>query len=414
MARRRKKRRFRFNPRFFIIIAVLLAAAAAAVFFLRRGTKSGTLSLGSISMEKKVSGAIIRDETTVSTDRYEKINFHVIEGDMVANNALIATVYRMGYQDESMITILNLEKEIYQYQAQQIGSADATLNDINSRIIAVEEMIRDVARGDSDQDDLVLEQKLRTLQNERSEYLYATVPVDTYLQGLMTQLNDQKATIGNWTRDIINTAGSGIISFYFDGYEDVLSSSKLSTVNVSLIKSVVRGLNTSKAATGSTKVSLYRLITPNHFFLAFATNIDDPFRVTEGESYYVKFDDYSDTVYQVTARAPIVFAIEPTDEEEEASTSGQGVVNILEFYTDIGSFSGIRTVNATVSTAAQGLKIDKELITIENGIPYLYIRNGDALMRVEVDVLAEDEKNCVVRESGGTSVLNSGQKVIKP
>lgn len=411
---RRKRRRFRLNPRFFIIIGVLFVVAAAAVYLLRHRSKSGSLSFDSVSMERKVAGAIIREETAVSTDRYEKINFHVIEGDMVANNALIATVYRMGYQDESMITILNLEKEIYQYQAQQVGSADATLNDINSRITAVEELIRDVARQDSNQDDLVLEQQLRSLQQERSDYLYATVPVDTYLQGLITQLNDQKATISNWTRDIINTAGSGIISFYFDGYEDVLSSSKLSTVNVALIRRVVRGLNTSMASTSSSKAMLYRLVSPNHFYLAFATDIDDPFRVTEGESYYVTFDDYSDTVYQVTARAPIVFAIEPTDEEEETSTSGQGVVNILEFYTDIGSFSGIRTVNATISKAAQGLKLDKELITIENGIPYVYIKNGDALMRVEVNVLSEDEKYCVIRESGGTSILNQGQKVIKP
>ena len=411
---RRKRRRFRLNPRFFIIIGVLFVVAAAAVYLLRHRSKSGSLSFDSISMERKVAGAIIREETAVSTDRYEKINFHVIEGDMVANNALIATVYRMGYQDESMITILNLEKEIYQYQAQQVGSADATLNDINSRITAVEELIRDVARQDSNQDDLVLEQQLRSLQQERSNYLYATVPVDTYLQGLITQLNDQKATISNWTRDIINTAGSGIISFYFDGYEDVLSSSKLGTVNVSLIRNVVRGLNTSKASTSSSKALLYRLVSPNHFYLAFATDIDDPFRVTEGESYYVTFDDYSDTVYQVTAKAPIVFAIEPTSEEEETSTSGQGVVNILEFYTDIGSFSGIRTVNATISKAAQGLKLDKELITIENGIPYVYIKNGDALMRVEVNVLSEDEKYCVIRESGGTSILNQGQKVIKP
>ncbi|MCR5073624.1 MAG: hypothetical protein K6A39_07385 [Clostridiales bacterium] len=411
---RRKRRRFRLNPRFFIIIGVLFVVAVAAVYLLRHRSKSGSLSFDSVSMERKVAGAIIREETAVSTDRYEKINFHVIEGDMIANNALIATVYRMGYQDESMITILNLEKEIYQYQAQQVGSADATLNDINSRITAVEELIRDVARQDSSQDDLVLEKQLRSLQQERSDYLYATVPVDTYLQGLITQLNDQKATISNWTRDIINTAGSGIISFYFDGYEDVLSSSKLSTVNVALIRKVVRGLNTSMASTSSSKAMLYRLVSPNHFYLAFATDIDDPFRVTEGESYYVTFDDYSDTVYQVTARAPIVFAIEPTGEEEETSTSGQGVVNILEFYTDIGSFSGIRTVNATISKAAQGLKLDKELITIENGIPYVYIKNGDALMRVEVNVLSEDEKYCVIRESGGASILNQGQKVIKP
>ena len=409
---RRRKRRFRLNPRFFIILFVLAAVAGGAYYLLSHGKKSGTLKLDTVSMDLQVSGVVVRDETTVSTDKFEKVVFHALEGEIIDDNTLVATVYRMGYQDESMVTILNLEKEIYNQQSILIGTGDETLNTLNRKIKAVEQMVRDVNRGDSEQDVLSLQDQLSGLQMERSTYLSSAVTPDSYLTGLQTQLSDQKSMISNWTRDFVNTAGRGIISFYFDGYENVLSTSKLSTINVSLVKNVVRGANTAKEVSSSSSSMLYRLTVPNHWFVAFATNIDDPFRVTEGERYNVKFNDYSETVYQAIARAPIVFTIDTGDEEEE-TTTGQGVVNILEFNTDIGSFAGIRTVNMTVSAAAEGISVDNELISFVNGKPCLFVKNGDAITQVDITVLAKGEEKSVIREAGDVKFLTAGQKVVK-
>ena len=408
----RKRRRRRVNARFFLFIGGLLAVLIIVILVLSLGGGSDTLKLGSINAETQISGVIIREESVVSTEKYEKINFHVVEGQAVADQTLIATVFKRGYQDESMIAMLNLQKEIREKQLKMFGAGDSMLAEYDSRIAATKELIRDTARGYSDQDALTLEQQLRSLQQERISYLRSAVMPDTQLAGLYNQLADQEKSMKNWTRDIVNTAGSGVVSFYFDGYEQVLNSSKLGTINVSLINSLVKGGNTTKTTQSANESQLYRLVSPNHWFLAFTTDLDDPMRVAAGEEYYVTFDDYSDVVYLATAREPIVFA-QQQEEDDEISFTG-GVVNVLEFYVDIGSFVGIRTVNATISKAAQGLTVEADTIDTVEGIPCVYVESGESVARVDIEVLAMDEENAVIRTKDGSNVLVAGQKLVKP
>ena len=408
----RKRRRRRVNARFFLFIGGLLAVLIIVILVLSLGGGSDTLKLGSINAETQISGVIIREESVVSTEKYEKINFHVVEGQAVADQTLIATVFKRGYQDESMIAMLNLQKEIREKQLKMFGAGDSMLAEYDSRIAATKELIRDTARGYSDQDALTLEQQLRSLQQERISYLRSAVMPDTQLAGLYNQLADQEKSMKNWTRDIVNTAGSGVVSFYFDGYEQVLNSSKLGTINVSLINSLVKGGNTTKTTQSANESQLYRLVSPNHWFLAFTTDLDDPMRVAAGEEYYVTFDDYSDVVYLATAREPIVFA-QQQEEDDEISFTG-GVVNVLEFYVDIGSFVGIRTVNATISKAAQGLTVEADTIDTVEGIPCVYVESGESVARVDIEVLAMDEENAVIRTKDGSNALVAGQKLVKP
>ena len=408
----RKRRRRRVNARFFLFIGGLLAVLIIVILVLSLGGGSDTLKLGSINAETQISGVIIREESVVSTEKYEKINFHVVEGQAVADQTLIATVFKRGYQDESMIAMLNLQKEIREKQLKMFGTGDSMLAEYDSRIAATKELIRDTARGYSDQDALTLEQQLRSLQQERISYLRSAVMPDTQLAGLYNQLADQEKSMKNWTRDIVNTAGSGVVSFYFDGYEQVLNSSKLGTINVSLINSLVKGGNTTKTTQSANESQLYRLVSPNHWFLAFTTDLDDPMRVAAGEEYYVTFDDYSDVVYLATAREPIVFA-QQQEEDDEISFTG-GVVNVLEFYVDIGSFVGIRTVNATISKAAQGLTVEADTIDTVEGIPCVYVESGESVARVDIEVLAMDEENAVIRTKDGSNALVAGQKLVKP
>lgn len=403
------KRHRRVNARFFLILGGLAVLLLIVTIVVLSGGGGDTIEFGSVETSIQSAGVIIRDETIVSTEKYEKINFNVIEGQAVADQTLIATVFKRGYQDESMIALLNLQKEILSYQRRKLTGSDPTLDDLDTRITAVEALVRDTARGDSDQDVLTLEQQLKSLQSERIAYLRGAVSPDSQLQSLYNQLQDQENSMKNWTRDIVNTAGNGIVSFYFDGYEQVLSSTKLNTINVSLISSLVRGNNTTSTTESSSEQMLYRLISPNHWYFAFTTKIDSPMRLCAGEEYYVTFDDYSDAIYLATAREPIVF-----QKSDAESTATEGVVNILEFNVDIGSFLGIRMVNATVSKAAQGLMVDAEMVGTKDGIPCVYVESGTSVSRVQVDVLAMDEKSAVICPRNENEALVSGQKLVRP
>jgi len=397
--KRRRKRKIK--ARFFVWLSMLAAVIVFAVVLGVGGFSKNEITYGSIGSELEAAGAIIRDETVVTTTKFEKVTYNVIEGQTVENGIQVCEVYKRGYQDETMVTLLNLQKQIYAYQLQLLGgNVPEALTDVNNRIRTVEDQIRSAARGEAEMDMLALEQSLKSLLEERINTMRSLVAADATLNSYYTELENQKTSLSGWKQNVTNNAGTGIISFYFDGYESALNINKLSTANAALINSIVKGNNTTVTAEESSDIPLYRLIDPGHWMLAFVTDADDPMRLSAGEEYYVTFTDYSTDVYLATAREPVV-----TDTK---------VVNMLEFYTDIGKLVGVRTVNALITKSAQGLVVPTEAIIIENGVAGLNIDYGGQAIRVEIDVLADDGEKAVIRARNAQDTLAVGQKFIKP
>ncbi|MEA4869587.1 MAG: HlyD family efflux transporter periplasmic adaptor subunit [Christensenella sp.] len=395
------KPKMRLTGRFFVMILVVAGIIALVVVVANLTKKTGEIEFGSLGADLEVSAAIIRDEKIVMSEPYEKITFDVVEGETVNNDQVIAQLYKRGYQDETMVSLLNLQKQIYEYQLQLLGGQiPPELAELNSSIDEVEMQIRAVSRGESTLDMLDLEQSLKDLDAQRVTLMQSVVTPDTALTQLYNDLKSQQNVITGWRRDIKNTSGTGIVSFYFDGYEQVLSVNKLSTINSALVKNVISGGNTAKLADSTSEVPLYRIINNTHWFIAFVTSSSDPMRLAEGEQYSVLFKDYSDQQYTATARASTV--------------SENAVVNILEFNSDIGKLIGTRTVAATISKSAQGLVVPLKAIEIVSGVPGINITYGDSVLRVEVDILAQDTKKAVIRAHNASDNLTAGMKYLKP
>ena len=395
------KSKVRIKGRFFMMILILVGFIALVVIVANALKKTGEIEFGSLGADLEVNAAIIRDEKVIMSEAYEKITFDVVEGETVNNDQVIAQLYKRGYQDETMVTLLNLQKQIYDYQIQLLGGqAPQELVDLNTSIEEVEKQIRAVSRGQSELDMLDLEQTLKDLETQRTALMLTIVTPDTTLTQLYSDLKSQQNVMSGWKRDIKNTSGTGIVSFYFDGYEQVLSVNKLSTINSALVKTVVNGGNTAKNADSTSEVPLYRIINNTHWFIAFVTSSSDAMRLAEGEQYSVLFQNYSDQQFTATARA--------------SQVSENSVVNILEFNTDIGKLIGTRTVAATISKSAQGLVVPLKAIEIVSGVPGINVVYGDSVLRVEVDILAQSENKAVIRAKNTSDSLTAGMKYLKP
>ncbi len=395
------KSKVRLKGRFFLMILVVTGIIALVVVVANLLKKTGEIEFGSLGANMEVSAAIIRDEKVILSEPYEKITFDVVEGDTVSNDQVIAQLYKRGYQDETMVTLLNLQKQIFDYQMQLLGGQETPeLTELNNSIKTVELQIRSVARGESTLDMLDLEQTLKDLVSQRETLLKTVVTPDPALTQLYSDLAAQQSAISGWKHDIKNTSGTGIVSFYFDGYEQVLNLNKLSTINSALVKTVVKGGNTANTASSTSETPIYRIINNTHWFIAFVTNATDPMRLADGEQYTVIFPEYSEQQYTATARAGTV--------------SENAVVNLLEFNVDIGKLIGVRTVKATVSKSAQGLVVPLSAIEIVNGVPGINLSYGDSALRVEVDILAKDDRKAVIRAKNASDNLTAGMKYLKP
>ena len=301
-----------------------------------------------------------------------------------------------------MQALLDVKKQILDYQLTQVkGIVNPDLDNLTTQIQQKEGAIRAAARGETGDDMLKLEQELKTLLDARVKLLKDTLQPDQTLSSLYQQEDQQQQNLNTWKRDILNDVGDGVVSFYFDGYEQALSAKKLDLINADLLSAVLKGSGGAGADSDTAaEKPLFRLIDPAHFYAAFLTDAASPFRLTPGETYTVVFSGYSDLPYTGTAVS--------------AAVSGKQVVNILEFKQPINDLMGVRVVEASVMKDATGLYAPLDAIEMKDGKPGIRKVAGKDTVWVGVEVLAADKKGAIIRSADSAQPLTAGIRYRKP
>lgn len=392
--------RVRFKARFFVLAGLFLAAVGIGLFFLLGGGREGELQTGTMRLNYNEKTVLVRDEVSVTTERYDKILFDVVEGAHVKEGDQIAQVFKWGYQEETMQTLLDVQKSIYDYQMTLVADiVNPDLDAVKLQVQQKQNAIRASARKETNDDMLKLEQELKDLLAQRTEMLKNIQP-DEKLTDLYHQEEQQLTNLAAWKRDIINTVGDGIVSFYFDGYEQAISASKLNMLNADLIAGVLHGSGVATGIDTTTESPLYRLINDEHFYIAFLTGSSSPFRLVQGETYTVVFDGYSDMPFTGTALAPII--------------SEKQVVNILEFHQAMTDLMGVRVVGATIMKDVTGLTVSLNAIEMREGKPGILRVSGKEQVWTEIEVLAANDTEAVIRAAQPEQTLVEGLRYRKP
>lgn len=391
-------RRVRVRPRFIIFILIIIAIIVG-VCLLLAGRSGGELTIDSIRLEMAADAVIIRDETIVSTEKYDKIVFHVAEGENIGNDTEVAEVYKWGYQEESTQSLIGVQKQILSYAQTQVADIINTEYDAVTTRIGMQ---LEAIRNKSDADLLVLEQDLKDLLHDRNELLKNSIQQDEVLTDLYAEEAEQIANLASWKRSIINTAGDGTVSFYFDGYEQALNADRLDLISADIIRNVLRGTGIAdqSSSTGASKEDLlYRLVDNGHWYIAFLSNSANPQRIVAGEEYVVYFDEYRDLPFNAIALEPAIYK--------------DRIVNILEFNEDISNLMGVRVVSVTIKKEATGIKIPLDAISMIDGVATIEIAHGTGYRQVAIDVLTSDDKNAIIQTKDQEDALVSGQEYKK-
>ncbi len=394
IARQRKK----VKTRFYIFVGILVALIVTLVVILTGGNGEGVLSENTLRMEMSVSAAAIREETTYSVDRYDRVEYLVNEGASVTSGTAVAEVYKWGYSDEMAQSVIRAQRDVFKEQQNLLlGIDNPGLENITLQIGQKKEQIVALVMKGATGDLLALQNELTSLLKQRAEYLKTNVQPSETLTALYLAEQQQLDTLAGW-RSSVTAVRDGVVSFYFDGYEDVLNVAKLDNVNADLVNSVIKG-----AAGGTGAVSgnlLYRMVDSSHWYIAFNTQRGSAFRVTKDEQYTVVFEGYVDRPYTGTALAPII--------------NETGIVNLIEFNEDIGSLLNARSLKATIRKDAAGFDVPLDAISVKEGIPGIELVMSDGTERVEVEVLAVNGDRAVIRARNASDTLGAGQRYIKP
>lgn len=422
---RTRRSRMKINPRFYIILCLALAVVVVTVLAFKPGGKSGSLSAGRQELTMETSAILIRSESCNSVEKYDRVSFQVREGAQVTAEMPVAVVYRWGYTDDMTQALLKVQEQIYAKQIELLGGVEsAELASLNAQITGKQRDIRTALAADVNTvslsavsappspspglaegeaaaagaaapqaaarqplDLLTIEQDIKALLSQRCNLLRQAVQADEALNALYSEAEAKKAQLAEYTSEVA-AKGGGVVSFYFDGYEQVLNADKLDVISAELVNKVLSNAGSGASATENL---LYRLVEPGRWYLAFVTPKDQALRVSAGQVYAVRVEGYPDKQFMGTALEPVV--------------NENGVVNMLEFNEDIGELISVRSAKITLSAEMTGMKVPLKAIALEKGVPTLLVEGA----KVGLNVLSADEDTAIVAAKEG-GALQAGQR----
>ncbi|HOF99535.1 MAG: HlyD family secretion protein [Firmicutes bacterium ADurb.Bin248] len=389
-------RRFRVKGRFYAFLLALLLIGGVVIGIVVSGRNASVVRAGVMTARMEAVAVIIRDEQCVGVDKYDRVSFYVDEGAAVTDAQDIALVYKWGYSDDMMQALLTVEGQIYAAQTALLaGVENADLASIELQIQNKRLAVRQAELGEGG-DLLTLQRELAELLNQRAAFLTQTVQPTSALTELYNTQAERLAQLDTY-REKVTAAGTGRVSFYFDGYEQTLNTDKLDTINASLISGVVSG--SSDLLSGAPSNLVYRLVNPNLWYLAFVTPRSQALRLAAGERYTITF---SDCALQFAGTAM------------NASASEGDVLNLIEITEDMGELYRTRKLNATVAAELSGYLIPLKYVGVKDGSAFVTVDAGDSERTIEISVVAVDGDTALVRALSADGSLAAGMRCVKP
>lgn len=392
-----KKRRIK--TRFYVVLAAIVAAVAGVVILITSSGGGNELEYGTLSFQSDIHTALVRDEKVVNAEGYSKLNFFANEGQRVNTGEKIVEVYAWGFSESSLQDLLTLQQKIKDYQVEMLKDVvgNQELNDLNTAVLAASNQAREIVRGEGASDMLAVERNMKKAMEDRRMFLKDTAYADQTLNDMYSEEAPMVATIEGWKRDFM-AEGSGMVSFYFDAYENMFSLENMGSISLDQLTLLFRG-TLQKPAESRTERPLYRLVDTTKWYCLFGTGKKEKYSLAEGVTVSIAFEGYYDKPYRGT-----VLSAERKDE---------GTTYILEMNEDLGPFLAVRQAKATIKQDFQGFLVPNSALVVSDGRQGINIKEGNTQSFFPAKVLFKNERESIIEAADESKPLYAGMRIVK-
>ncbi len=393
-----KKRRIK--ARFFVLLFALVAAVAAVVVLLISPGGATELEQGSLGFQKDIQVALIRDEQIINAENYSKLNFLINEGERVDKGQKVVEVYVWGFNESVLQELLALQQRIKEYQEDTLRdvTGNQELNSLNGAVSTAAQQARDAVRGAGAADLLAVERTLKDSMEQRRQFLKDTVNTDQTLNEWYSEEASKISQLESFKRDYL-AEDSGMVSFYFDGFEALFSPDELPNLTPDSLTRLFRG-TLQKPVAPRAETPLYRLVDTLQWYCAFTTSKNDAMSISQGMTVSIAFEGYNDKPYQGTVASVTV------------NESGSAVY-ILEMNDDLGPFLAVRQAKATLKQDFTGIKAPVNALAAQDGALYVRIQEAGGAVSIPVRVLYRDDKEAIIESADPSRPLSAGMKLAR-
>ncbi|MBQ7785886.1 MAG: hypothetical protein IJ381_07040, partial [Clostridia bacterium] len=348
---------------------------------------------------------IARNETLVSTENKTRIDFVAEEGSRVTNSSVICKVYSSGYNQTEINRLQTYREEIQTYHANQVLNTyvDAALDSENATIDALAQQVRTLVHGRGVGSLSSIEKQLESALSSRKNYLRQKYPDDQELSQLYKVENDQLKKIESWTTTY-TAEEDCLVSFYTDGYEEVVNSRTYANLTPADVRNVVRGVAPDLDTVSKGNDPIFRTIIEDEWYALFlCTNPD--WNPVVGEKYQMQLTGFDHWILQ--------------GEVMSFSRIGNDLLLRMRVNSDVEPVLNIRTCDATVGDFVSGVRVPVGALynyvdpnTKKESIGVIVL-DGSQQTFVEVIVISyPDERTAFVRPMLSGSPLEAGKTVM--
>jgi putative membrane fusion protein len=398
MVRSRRDHTKRIKPKgkFYAFIGAV-AAAVVIIVVIFNSVNTAVVEMGELQFEREFPVIIVRDEQIIDAENYGKANIIAQEGTRVEADMPVAEVYKWGYNEKISYELLDKQTTIEDYQENALMQdvEDPNLVTMNQSIDAQAKVISEVIK--TGVGDLLEEERiLKDLMTQKREYLNENVARDRKLEEFFSEEEQLQDRVDSYI-EVKTAPQSGVVSYYFDGVEDVLNANNLQEITYSNIEDILNGTtipHDTQADTGA--APLYRLVNNFKWYILIETS--EPMKEFANQNtFQIVFDDFQGKQHEGTVVGHIA---------EET-----GYIYVVEVLEDIGELLSARRADARVFTKFEGLKVPEEALRENDGETGVNVVTGNGKEFVPVNVEIIKDGSAIITPLSEGAVLASGQQV---
>lgn len=395
------RRRNRGGGRIFtyLFVIILVAVVAFVLFRALGGSTAKTAVIESDSTGKQyvARAVILRNETLTDTEGLTSVKYHANEGEMVYTGSKIADVYSSGYSQADMSKLLSTRANIKSSIKAMLASeySDTVLDRLDKLVLDYAQEVGLFVRGKTDGNLLNLERQLTTALNNRQNHFRENYTAkNVNLRDLYNSEVSLQKKIQSWTTSYIADRDC-LISFYTDGWENVLDTSLFDEIPASTVNSVLAGDSPPQTTAQRGRSPVFRQVTPTGWYLLLISE-DKNWMPVDGQTYRVQLVGFENVLIDglVSSHA----------------RNGNELLVRMHVTGSVREVLNERTADARVfEEGTTNLKVPLKALYSQNGMQGVVLNDGNGVF-VPIDILGQTNTDMYI-SSQVPGALREGQIV---
>lgn len=377
------KRKQRVVRTLFFLIIILYFVYKLVYGLFIKPPDTEIVRFGEVSTQKEYQCLIVRDEKIVKSPSEGIIKYYVEEGEKVENGYKISEIYTSSVNEEDREKLNDLHERIDEIESTKGSMFEVDVEKLDNEI----SLIVDELRNARVQEDF---EKIRQLEDNLKNKIdkKRRVSGDKSFSGAnLSKLQSEKELLETKIKNSIleiDSPASGIVSYYVDGYEELLTSSNLANIKYEFIKTMEPSLEKLKYDKVIYNQPVFKITDNTLWYIVIVTDTDDADTFKTGKKISMDFPD-----------SRITGSIVDKINDESKSFI---VVKTNQFES---SFNRLRKVNLNiVKDQYEGLKIHRDsIVEIDNKLGVFILSVNRKAIFKPIKILGYNDEYAIVQNN---------------